>query len=416
MLSQLPELPKHIREQSVLLVDDSLFQRELVSALLQAIGIHDIWHAQDGREALIRLQQHQGPLPLLVVDLEMPGMDGIELLQCLAEEKIHPNVIIASGREQALISTVEGMLQALGLPLLGSLAKPISGPQLHGLLAIQHPPMRPASWLAPTTHTPTVQELALAIREGHIVPYYQPKVALKSGYLIGYEVLARWQHEDSRLISPADFIPLASSSGLLRELTFKLLEQALLDTSGLTEAAKPLRMALNLDISLLAERSFAEQLIQCVQRAGGQPEQWILEITESALMHDPAVTLGSVCRLRLAGFGLSIDDYGTGFSTLQQLSRLPFTELKIDRTFVTEAQHNLRAEGVLRAAIETGRTLNLPCIAEGIESQAEAQLLERLGCFAGQGYLFSRPMAAGCLIDWHRTHSMHSALAQWFCA
>ena len=119
-------------------------------------------------------------------------------------------------------------------------------------------------------------------------------------------------------------------------------------------------------------------------------------------------------RLRLAGFGLSIDDYGTGFSTLQQLTRLPFTELKIDRTFVTEAQQNLRAEGVLRAAIETGRTLNLPCIAEGIESQAEAQLLERLGCFAGQGYLFARPMAADCLPDWHRTYSTYSSLAQWF--
>lgn len=416
MLPLLPELPKHIREQPVLLVDDSLFQRELISALLQGIGIHDIWQAQDGREALALLQQHQGPLPLLVVDLEMPGMDGIELLQCLAEEKIHPNVIIASGREAALISTVEGMLQALGLPLLGSLAKPISGPQLHGLLAIQHPPMRPVSWLAETTYTPTVTELAQAIRQGRIVPYYQPKVALKSGHLIGYEVLARWQHEDNRLIAPADFIPLASSSGLLRELTFTLLEQALRDTNELAAAAQPLHMALNLDISLLADRSFAEQLIQCVHLAGWQPEQWILEITESALMHDPAITLGSVCRLRLAGFGLSIDDYGTGFSTLQQLSRLPFTELKIDRTFVTEAQHNLRAEGVLRAAIETGRTLNLPCIAEGIESQAEAQLLERLGCFAGQGYLFARPMAADCLPDWHRAHSTHSALAQWFSA
>lgn len=414
MLSLLPELPKHIREQSVLLVDDSLFQRELISALLQAIGIHDIWHAQDGREALTRLQQHQGPLPLLVVDLEMPGMDGIELLQCLAEEKIHPNVIIASGREQALISTVEGMLQALGLPLLGSLAKPVSAQQLHALLAFQHPPKRPASWLANTSYTPTVEALALAIRDRRIVPYYQPKVALKSGRLIGYEVLARWQHEDNRLISPADFIPLASSNGLLRELTFSLLELALRDTGELTRAEPPLHMALNLDISLLADRSFAELLIQCVQRAGGRPEQWILEVTESSLMHDPGVTLGSVGRLRLAGFGLSIDDYGTGFSTLQQLTRLPFTELKIDRTFVTEAQHNLRAEGVLRAAIETGRTLNLPCIAEGIESQAEAQLLERLGCFAGQGYLFARPMAADCLPDWHRTYSTYSSLAQWF--
>lgn len=410
----LPALPERIRQQSVLLVEDSPFQRELICALLQSLGIHDIRQAGEGRAALAQLRASREALPLLVLDLEMPGMDGIELLQCLAEERIHPQVIIASGREAALISTVESMLHACGMPLLGSLEKPLAGAALHRLLANQRPPVHTAVVSRPPCPELGAADLATAIGRGDIRPYYQPKVALQSGRLIGYEVLARWQHAQAGLLLPGRFIALACRSGLLHELTFSLLQQALQDLRGLGHSAEALHMALNLDISLLADRSFAEQLIARVRGAGSQPGRWILEVTESALMHNPAVTLGSVGRLRLAGFGLSIDDYGTGFSTLQQLSRLPFTELKIDRAFVADAQRNQRARDILQAAIEMGRTLRLPCIAEGIEQREDACLLASLGCFAGQGYLFARPMAGADLPAWHRAHYGCASLAEWF--
>lgn len=134
-------------------------------------------------------------------------------------------------------------------------------------------------------------------------------------------------------------------------------------------------MAVNIDISMLANRNFANELIARVQASGARAEQLILEVTESALMHDTAATLASVGRLRLAGFGLSIDDYGTGFSTLQQLTRLPFTELKIDRAFVTSAHRNRRSLAILQSAIDMSVRLRLPSIAEGVETIDEVRLL-----------------------------------------
>lgn len=415
MSDPLPELDPDLRQHPVLLVDDSLFQRELLCALLQEMGFGDIQHAYDGRQALAMLQRWRGPLPLLVVDLEMPHMDGIELLQRLSAENLHSPVIIASGREAGLISTVEGMLKASHWPLLGSLSKPANAQELYLLLSRYQPRPERVALAKPLEPEalPSESELIQAIRWGHIKPYYQPKVALQTGQLIGYEALARWCTEHGQL-SPSVFIALASQYQLLRDLTFSLLGQILDDLRVLKTLGATPCIALNIDISLLADRTFAEQLIQVVQDAGTRPDQWMLEVTESALMHDPAVTLGSVGRLRLAGFGLSIDDYGTGFSTLQQLARLPFTELKIDRAFIAEAQHNSRAQGILRAAIETGRTLNLPCVAEGIEYAEDARLLASLGCYAGQGYLFARAMPFNELRAWHFAHNQVPSLQDWF--
>lgn len=413
MLEVLPELSPSVRQRPVLVVDDSLFQRELLSALLQDMGIAQVEQACDGHQALQMLRQC-GEVPVLIVDLEMPRMDGIQLLQSLADEQIFAPVIIASGREAGLISTVEGMLQANGMPLLGSLSKPVVGSQLHRLLSLQERLAGPAQRPLKRRPRPSVRQLREALAQRCIYPHYQPKVALQTGRLLGYEVLARWDNEQGEAISPVDFIPLACQSGLLAELTVQLLAQALEQQRLLSIQGPPPCMAINLDISLLAVRSFAEQLIEQVRSAGSTPAQWTLEVTESSLMQDAAATLASVGRLRLAGFGLSIDDYGTGFSTLKQLSRLPFTELKIDRAFVAEAHRNSRAKGILRAAIDMGRDLSLPCVAEGIEHEADVQLLLQLGCYAGQGYLFSRPMGAQALLSWHREHLSYAALAQWF--
>jgi len=405
------ELSAAVRQQRVLIVEDSPFQRELLCGLLGELGIADVRQAADGGTALMMLRACRNEPPLLLVDLEMPGMNGIELLQHLSEERIHAQVLIISGREEALISTVEGMLQAAGMPLLGSLRKPIVGQDLHRLLSrtAAQPAVCEGNGLP--GHTPTEAELASAIERGCIRPYYQPKVHLRTGRVTGYEVLARWVDVGREPIYPAEFIPLSTESGLLYGLTFSLVEQVLPELLRLSDSS--ITMALNVDISLLANRHFADDLIHCVAAAGCQPSQVILEVTESAVMNEPLLTLASVGRLRLAGFGLSIDDYGTGFSTLRQLSRLPFTELKIDRAFVTEAHQNRRARAILYSAIEMGHKLGLPCVAEGVERKEDALMLERLGCHSGQGYLFARPMPGEQLAGWHYRHREQSSLNVW---
>lgn len=411
MRTALPELPDSVRQRKVLIVEDSPFQRELLCALLAELGLDQVEQAVDGNAALEVLRACGEELPLLLVDLEMPVMNGIQLLQCMSEEQIRAEVMIVSSHDEALIVTVEGMLAAAGMPLLGSLRKPIAGQDLHRLLSRSGGKLFPAGKRAPSTCMPSELELAAAIESGCIRPYYQPKVQLSNGQVTGYEVLARWVRPDETLIFPGDFIPLATESGQLGALTFSLVDQVLDDLSRLADDT--ISMALNVDISLLANRHFADDLIHRVSAAGRQPSQMVLEVTESALMHDPLVTLGSVGRLRLAGFGLSIDDYGTGFSTLRQLSRLPFTELKIDRAFISEAHRNQRARAILYSAIEMGHKLGLPCVAEGVEHKDDLMLLEKLGCHSGQGYLFARPMPGEQLDVWHLQHKNRASLMDW---
>lgn len=411
MCAALPELPDAVRQRKGLIVEDSPFQRELLGALLREFGIDDVQQVADGDAALALLRECRDELPLLLIDLEMPVMNGIELLQRLIEEHILAEVLIISGREEALISTVEGMLQAADMPLLGSLQKPIVGQDLHRLLSTAGERRAGSRRRVLSRRSPDEAELDVAIERGFIHPFYQPKVHLQSGRVTGYEVLARWVEPDGELIHPADFIPLATGCGLLGKLTFSLVEQVLQDLLGLTDDS--ISMALNVDISLLADRHFADELIHRVAAAGCQPSQLVLEVTESALMNDPMLTLASVGRLRLAGFGLSIDDYGTGFSTLRQLSRLPFTELKIDHAFIREAHKNQRARAILCSAIEMGHKLGLPCVAEGIEHHEDLLLLESLDCHSGQGYFFSRPMPGEQLAGWHQRHAGRTSLAQW---
>lgn len=407
----LEELPEAVRAQKVLIVEDSPFQRELLCALLRGFGVQDIQQVDDGAAALAILRDCHVELPLLLVDLEMPGMNGIELLQRLGEERIFSEVVVVSAREEALISTVESMLHAAGVPLLGSLRKPIEGRDLYRLLSQAGQRQDKQGDFERARSLPSEAALGSALQRGCIQPYYQPKVHLLSGRVTGYEVLARWLEPGGVVISPADFIPLATGSGQLCELTYCLVRQAMEHLSSLQDAS--ISIALNVDISLLANRHFADDLIRLVAAARCHPSQVILEVTESALMDDPLVTLASVGRLRLAGFGLSIDDYGTGFSTLRQLSRLPFTELKIDRAFVREAHQNRRARAILYSAIQTGHKLGLPCVAEGVECKDDLFLVELLGCHSGQGYLFARPMPADQLAGWHQRHKGNTSLNDW---
>lgn len=410
-------LPLSVRRHPVLLVEDSGLQREYVAELLAALGVTQVSHACGGRQALELLRglaERRQPLPLLVLDLNMPDMDGIELLMRLHEEDLCAPVIVASGYEEALVATVLDMIRALRLPLLGNLPKPLSGRDLHALLLqlphLASPP--PEESPGPAVRV-TVLNLLQALRLDHVRPHYQPKINLADGRLLGYEVLARWADPHLGMIFPSDFIALATESGLLPSLTFHLVDRVLADAARLRECGWTPSLAINIDISMLANREFANELIARVQASGARAEQLILEITESALMHDTAATLASVGRLRLAGFGLSIDDYGTGFSTLHQLTRLPFTELKIDRAFVTSARHNPRSHAILQSAIDMGARLRMPSVAEGVETVDEVHLLRGLGCSAAQGYLFARPMSGEAMLAWHGTHVGKARLEEW---
>lgn len=238
---------------------------------------------------------------------------------------------------------------------------------------------------------PVVNESTLksALQEGQIVPYFQPLVDLSTGTVSGFEVLARWLHPVRGLVSPMEFIPMAERTGLIGELTEALLAQA---SVAATAWPKNLMLSVNISPLQLREVSLPERIRAAVQRGGFPLSRLILEITESALLEDLALVRPIAEELKAFGIRLALDDFGTGYSSLRYLHELPIDELKIDAGFVRSMTYQRESRKIVAAIIGLGRSLHLATVAEGIESQAQADMLRALGCDIGQGWLFGPPV------------------------
>ncbi len=389
--------------RSVLVAEDSGVQRAHLCSLLAALGILQIHEAANGRDALALLETLADKPDVLIIDLEMPVMDGVELIQHLQLRRLGIPVVVASSQESRLIDSVLEMARGHGLRIAQVRRKPMQREELHAALqdclsSPMPPPARPiASAVDPA-------RLAQAISRDEIRPHFQPKVDIRTGLIRGVEVLARWT--DARLgpIQPDSFIPVAEANGAIHALTLSVLRQALQQSAHWQARGLSLSIAVNLSPILLDSTQLVGEIGELVRQAGLTPEQLVLEITESALISCESLALGTLARLRMAGYGLAIDDYGTGFASLQQLSRIPFTELKIDRRFVHQASEKPQLQVMLQSAIDLATRLGLVSVAEGIETLDDWGLLRAYGCNVGQGWLIGRAMPGELLPTWIREH------------
>lgn len=397
-----------ILRKGVLVVDDSEIQRLVSSEILRSMGIERIYEAAQGLEALELLGTDQIEPAVMLVDLHMPGMDGIELIQEAAKLKPHIAIIIVSSADNTLLDTLGSMVRACKMTMLGALSKPLDGKLLLDKLLGYQPlalPLMPAR----SRIRPSALDIKRAIRLNQIKPFYQPKVALKQAQVMGFEAVARWCDPLKGVISPSEFIDVATDYSLLKDLTLSMLDSVLADMNAWNSLGLFPSISLNLDVSLLEDPSFANHIIRSVKHANISPTKILLEITESALMKDQAVALGTIARLKLHGFGFSIDDYGTGFSSMQQLSHIAFSELKIDRSFVCRVGESEHLCNIVQSALDMGQRLGLKTVAEGVETLAELQVLRDMGCDEIQGYLFSRPMPACDVLPWLNDNTAHIA-------
>lgn len=389
----------------VLVVEDSRSQRDYVCNQLHSLGFVNIDEAENGIQAMDLLSRTKA-VDFLITDLDMPGMDGIELIQQVEDNNLAAHLIVMTARDPKLLDAVENMVREnRASHLLGTLKKPLELLSLEQLLrrALQQKETLSNSATNTEKYDFTIDEIAKAILDEAFVPYFQPKVVLDSGMTKGCEALARWVHPEIGVLSPALFIPkIEAEPELIEPFTMSLLEQTLGKIAEWIRHGLHLSISFNLSAFSLKDASLADRIAEMVARHRIPPQLLVLEVTETMVMDNLSVALANLTRLRLKGFGLSMDDYGVGYSSIQQLSRCPFTELKIDRAFVHGAAENENRRVILESSIDMGRRLGIMTVGEGVETQEDWQLLRKLGCNLGQGFYAARPMPSELLPSWIR--------------
>ncbi|HLO64974.1 MAG TPA: EAL domain-containing response regulator [Azonexus sp.] len=382
----------------ILLLDDEIFVLTLLAQQLATLGHVDVICYQRAAEALAGLARDDSRFDLVFCDLQMPEMDGVEFVRHLAATGYAGHLVLVSGEDERILRTAENLARAHRLNVLGILHKPVTLEGLRNILGQQRGSAASAAVAAERRYGP--DELRRGIAHGELVNFYQPKVELASGAVVGAECLVRWQHPEHGLVRPDLFIGVAEEHGLIDDLTQCVLRQALAQLRRWHDAGRLWRLAVNISMDNLNHIDFYDQVVNALRLSGVAPVDLILEVTESRLMHDPVASLDILTRLRLKRISLSMDDFGTGHSSLSQLRDIPFDEFKIDRGFV----HGVSGDDTLRAIFDAShhvaRQLGMKTVAEGVEDCKDWDFLRACGCDMAQGYFIARPMPAAELCGW----------------
>ena len=375
---------------SVLIIDDDPDICDFIATVAEDCGLEPTVVGEPER---FRDEYRHCKPGMVVTDLQMPRIDGIEIMRCLAEEHSKSKILLLSGFDPKVIASAKKLGASLGLDVLATLQKPVSVSALKAQFE--------AAKI--TSSEPTVEDLKNAVAKGEIEVTYQPKVRIHgddAGRVVGFEALARWPHPNFGMVSPGVFIPMVEQSGLISPFTDLVLDQTLAQLARWRAEGHDFQVAVNLSTLSLGDLSLPDRIARKVRESGCDPSHVILEITESAAMEDVSRCMDILTRFRLKGFELSIDDFGTGYSSLVQLYQMPFSELKIDKSFVLEVEDNEQARVIVKALINLAHDLSLPVCAEGIESARAWRFLDSLGCEKAQGFFMSKPLAAGDVGGW----------------
>lgn len=388
-----------ISELSVLVTDDSLTQRQYAKGLCQELGVKSLFDAANGADALDVLDANT--VDVVLIDLEMPIMDGVELIRSIAQKKLNSSVIILSAKDPILIASVGTMAEADGLHVLGTFQKPLLPDALEcSLLRFLQDTRVAVEPKKSAEIEVTALELSQALANNELTLAFQPKLTVQGLLLRGVEALARWRHPTKGLISPAVFIELAERHGMIDALTHYLLEEAFRHKRTWQQYGLRFHLAFNLSPLSLADSDMVDWLCKMAEDYGIAPAEITFEITENALLGELASAIRTLARLRLKGFHIAIDDYGTGFANAQQLSRVPATELKIDRSLVHRAATRPQQRTILASTVDLAKNLNLTTVAEGVETEEDFKILHDLGVDLVQGYYFAKPLFADDLLLW----------------
>lgn len=389
------------KQVSFMVVEDHDFQRDMLVKMLHAMQAKSVLQAVEGRAALEVLRKLGKPVDVIISDLDMPTMDGMEFIRHVGVGHYCNSLIIASSVERGILDAVGVMAKAYGINFLGTIEKPVTPAKIDALISahtIVRKRVGPAA--APLAPEFSLEEIVQGLENNEFEPFFQPKVHVASGRAVGAEALARWRHPRQGIVSPYAFIAALEETGRIDALMKCMLTKSAAFCRELRARGHDSLVAVNVSIKSLTDFRIADQITAIVRQQRIEPCCVVLEITESAATTDMRSVLENLTRLRMKGFELSIDDYGTGYSSLEQLTRIPFQELKIDQSFVTHADEQASARVILESSLDMARRLRLRAVAEGVETQANWDMLVELNCDIAQGYYLSRPLPAAVYLEW----------------
>ncbi len=387
-----------VTQLNFLIVDDEPLMINLSRRVLEDMGALHVASAPNGAVALEHMRTSEHEPDIVLCDLNMPEMDGVELTRHLAESGFTGSIIYLSGEEDGLLRAAKQVAEAHRLNVLGTLQKPDIVQPLRTAVS-KYQVQKPRSW-TPAGPQVSEQELSRALERGEIVLHYQPQLDLATGSVHAVEALARWEHPVHGILAPWRFIPLAEHTGQIETLTDQVMIQAFRQLADWRRRGFDLAVSVNVPMQCFEHLPFVDSLARAAKSEQINLEHLTLEVTESQLMKNLARSLEVLARLRIKRVCLAIDDFGTGYSSMQQLKQLPIQELKIDRGFVTGATHDTRARAILESSVALAQKLGLRTVAEGVETEDEYQLVRDLGCTLAQGYFFTRPLSGADLEVW----------------
>lgn len=394
-----PALPPR---RAVVLLNDPVLRSTTARALAEG-G----WRVNLAQSSLRRLMgwldEEATSLPeLIVCGLTFDDGDGLQLIRMLGEQDEPPALLLVTRQQQSVVRAAQRLADLRGVRLAGVMA-PGDARYADELVRLAE------GWHAERAATSDFTPLApcddamTLLRGGRLVPFFQPKVRLDSREVSGFEALLRGKDGAGRWLRPAVLLPALEAGNAMPAATMVMAQGAVDFVRRCLEEGLPASASINVPLPLIADPAFCHELNTMVRLAELDPSWLTLEITESDAMGDLAAVVEHTARIRMLGFNLSIDDFGTAFASLQQLADIPFTELKIERAFVNGVDVDRVLYAIVSSCAQLGRALDLSIVAEGVETQDQLQAVARAGVTAVQGYLISRPLPGDDALRWLRS-------------
>tara|TARA_R110000782_G_scaffold46181_6_gene102181 strand:- start:455 stop:1666 length:1212 start_codon:yes stop_codon:yes gene_type:complete len=382
--------------RNVLVIDDDPLFRVIAEETLLALGAGEVVVAGDGAQGLQMVADRPEAFDLILCDLNMPNIDGVLVLRELGSRNYSGALIIVSSEKPAVIESVHTMARLAGVRMLGALRKPLNANTLQKMILSQM--SQPSEQVIEVSR----DEVRAALDAKTIVPVYQPKLDLTKGGIHSVEVLARLAQPGAGLQSAYAYLLASESLGMMPELTLSLIEQVAVQSRSWRAEGVDLGFAFNISPSLLLDKNLPELIVSALGETGLSPHMVTLEITENQLIEYSTDVLEVLSRLRIKGFHLSVDDFGTGATSFEQLRLYPFSELKLDLTFVQDVLTDSFARLTVVTSLKLARLLNMSVVAEGVETEEQLDFFKKAGATFAQGYLIAKPLAGTDVIPWLR--------------